>query len=218
MMDREQYFRRWSALHGGVAVEANTVIKSWLSLAYAVALPLTRVGLTANALTYLGIAFSIFVAVCAGMGWLWIAVLVAVIAAFMDNLDGAVAILTGNATRRGYVLDSVADRISDAAFLVALWLAGASGIAVVAAGFLAFLQEYLRARAGAAGVSEVGVVSFAERPTRIIIVTVYLGLAAWAPYGLTGPQWASMGALLLGVVCLIGLIQVGIVLRNRLAE
>lgn len=217
-MDRREYFRRWSQLHGGVAVESSFLIRFWLGLTYVVARPLLRLGFTPNALTLLGVVCSLAVAALAAGQWLWLAAVVAIVASFLDNLDGAVAILSGRSTKRGYVLDSVADRISDCALFAALWLAGAPGPAVVAAAFLAFVQEYLRARSAAAGVSEVGVVSISERPTRLIIVIVFLALAAWAPYGISAAQWACWGALLACVVGVIGLIQVALVLRRRLRQ
>ena len=63
-----------------------------------------------------------------------------------------------------------------------------------------FLQEYVRARAGAAGLSEVGVVTVWERPTRVIVTAVFLlcaglfldalwvtlGAAAWVGLGVVG--------------------------------
>ncbi len=72
----------------------------------------------------------------------------------LDSLDGAVAVLTDRATRWGAVLDSVVDRVSDALYLVALWLVGAPAWAcVVGRRAAARLQEYARARATAVGMS-----------------------------------------------------------------
>jgi CDP-diacylglycerol--glycerol-3-phosphate 3-phosphatidyltransferase len=139
-----------------------------------------------------------------------------VLTGLLDNLDGAVAVITGKTSRWGYLLDSVVDRFSDAALLLALWLAGAPGPVVVAAGFFGFAQEYSRARAAAAGVSEVGVVSISERPTRVIIVAVFLALAAWAPYGLSAGEWASIGAAAAAVVAAFSFFQVLLKLRSRL--
>ena len=120
--------------------------------------------------------------------------------------------LAGRATRWGYVLDSVTDRCSDLLFLVALWLAGAEPWVCLAGAALMLLQEYARARAGASGMSEVGVVTVWERPTRVIVTAAFLGSAA-----LLGDPWSTLGAaawLALGVV---GLVQVLVVVRRRLA-
>jgi hypothetical protein len=45
---------------------------------------------------------------------------------------------------------------------------------VICAAVLAFAQEYLRARAGGLGLTEVGVVTIAERPVRASILFVAL--------------------------------------------
>ena len=82
----------------------------------------------------------------------------------LDSLDGALAIGTGRASRRGFVLDSVVDRLTEAAYAAALWVAGAPGSAAVAFGALCWLPDYLRARAGQAGVRETGALSVWERP------------------------------------------------------
>ena len=47
------------------------------------------------------------------------------LAGLLDNVDGAVAVLTGRATAWGAVLDAVADRVGDLALVGALLLAGA---------------------------------------------------------------------------------------------
>src|SRR6185312_7632346 len=91
-----------------------------------------------------------------------VAVPIVVLAGLLDNLDGAVAVLSGRTTRWGFVLDSLADRLSDAAYLLALWFLGAPGPVCVAGGSLMMLQEYARARAGNAGMGEVGVVTLWE--------------------------------------------------------
>ena len=72
----------------------------------------------------------------------------------LDNVDGAVALLMGRVTWRGFVLDSACDRVADAAYVVALWLAGAPGWLAVTGGALAWWQECVRARAAVAGMPE----------------------------------------------------------------
>jgi len=86
----------------------------------------------------------------------------------------------------------------------------------VGAGALMGLQEYARARAGAAGMAEVGVITVWERPTRVVVTAMFLlgaGIyvgqgAAWATWG----AWAWLG---LGVV---GLAQLLVVVRRRLRD
>ena len=92
----------------------------------------------------------------------------------LDSLDGALAISTGRASRRGFVLDSVVDRLTEAAYAGALWAAGAPGWLAVCFGALCWLPDYLRARAGQAGVAETGALSVWERPTRVILTGLTL--------------------------------------------
>jgi hypothetical protein len=68
-----------------------------------------------DVLTAWGVLVSAAVAAVAAAGGRWplAAVGIVVLAGLLDNLDGAVAILSGRTTRWGYVLDSLADRLSD---------------------------------------------------------------------------------------------------------
>ena len=217
------YFTRWSQLHGGVDPRGSWLIRGWLTLAYRCAKPLTAIGLSPNGVTVVGVLVAAVVPLLALLGveranpiWLWAALVVTVLTGLLDNLDGAVAVISGRTSRAGYVLDSVADRFSDALLLGALWALGAPGIVVALAVFIGFVQEYARARAAAAGVSEVGVVSISERPTRIVVVAVFLGLCALAPYGVSVSTWATYGAWLAFAVAVIGAVQVGVALTARL--
>jgi CDP-diacylglycerol--glycerol-3-phosphate 3-phosphatidyltransferase len=74
-----------------------------------------------------------------------------------------VAIITGRISGMGAFYDSIADRISEAAWLLALWLLGTPAVLVLAAGGLAWLHEYARARAALSGMPGIGAVTVAER-------------------------------------------------------
>jgi len=210
--DRAEYFRRWSPLHGGYDPTGTAFTGRWLALAHAAARPLAGHGVAPDALTGWGLLLSVAVPVAAAGGGRWplAAVAVVVLAGLLDNLDGAVAVLTGRATRFGSVLDSLADRVSDAAYVAALAVLGAPGWLCVAGGGLAGLQEYGRARAGACGMTELAVLTVWERPTRIVLTAFLLlgcgllpgsadriatgGAAAWVAFGLVG-----LGQLLVAV-------------------
>lgn len=219
------YFDRWSRLHGDVDPRGSWLVRGWLTIAYRCAKPLCTLGLSPNGVTVVGVAVSALVPLIAWVssansipGLLWLAVFVTALSGLLDSLDGAVAVIGGRTSRGGYVLDSLADRISDAALLAALWLIGSPGILVAIAIFIGYLQEYARARATAAGVDEVGVVSISERPTRIVIVAVFVGLCAWAPYGFTTANWATYGAGVAAAVAAIGFGQVALALGHRLRQ
>jgi phosphatidylglycerophosphate synthase len=157
------------------------------------------------------------VALAALGGWaVPLAALAVLLSGLLDGLDGALAVLSGRATRWGYVLDSVADRLADAAFLVSLYLLGAPAWVCVPAGTLTFLQEYARARAGAAGMSEIGVVTVWERPTRVIVTAAFLVVQA-VPSGGVGPvTGVTAGAAAWLGLAVVGNLQLLVVIRRRL--
>ncbi len=225
--DRDTYLARWSVLHGGYDPRSSRFVSGWLGLAYVGARPLAARGLGPDAVTLAGVVVAAGVlgvtwagVTWAGGGWVAAAGGLAVIAGLVDSMDGAVAVLTGRDTRTGFVLDSMADRVGDVLFLAALWRLGAPVGLVVAGGLATFLQEYLRARAAAAGMDDVGVVTVAERPTRVIVTAVTLGaggLAAMA--GLPGHGvrlLASAGGVAWAVLGAVGLVQLAVVVRCRL--
>jgi CDP-diacylglycerol--glycerol-3-phosphate 3-phosphatidyltransferase len=138
---------------------------------------LARAGVTANTLTLLGLCGSLGAGVLIGTGRMVLGGLVSLLAGLPDVLDGAVAKASGSAGARGAFLDSVVDRLSDAAVLLGvIWLAADRNtprLAVLAALVLTFslIVSYTKARAQSLGFScDVGV---AERPERVIV----LGLA-----------------------------------------
>ncbi len=135
----------------------------------------------------------------------------------VDSLDGALAIGTGRASQRGFVLDSVVDRLTEVAYAAALWVAGAPGWLAVAFGALCWLPDYLRARAGQAGVDRTGPISVWERPTRVAMAGMTLGGAGVV----SGLGWAdavvTTGAGVGAVLGLVGTVQLGLWLRGTLA-
>lgn len=214
-MSRAEYLERWTALHGGVP--ATGLVGGWLAMAHALARPLVRLRVGPDGVTLLGLllaALALWPAAAGGRAALLVA-LVVTAAGVADNLDGAVAVMTDRVTRAGAVLDAVCDRLADAVFVGCLWLLGAPGPLVVAGGALAWLHEYLRSRAVAAGVDEVGVVSVSERPTRIV-VTVMFALAAGI-YPAAQDLWATLGAAAWATLGAVGFAQLAVAVRRRLA-
>jgi phosphatidylglycerophosphate synthase len=214
VLSREDYFDGWRDLHGGYDPRSNTMVRWWLSLTYDVARLPARARVSPDLITLVAVLVSVVAAVVAGAGGRWpvLAAAIVVFAGMLDNVDGAVAILTARSTRWGFVLDSAADRVSDLAYVAALWLAGATPEVCVVGGALMFLQEFVRARAGAGGLTDVGVVTVWERPTRVIVTAAFLlctGLFRddlWAELG--AAVWVGLGA--------VGLGQLLIVVRRRL--
>jgi CDP-diacylglycerol--glycerol-3-phosphate 3-phosphatidyltransferase len=136
----------------------------------------------------------------------------------LDSLDGALAIATGRASRRGFVLDSAVDRLTEAAYAAALWVAGAPGWLAVAFGALCWLPDYLRARAGQAGVQETGSLSVWERPTRVIMTGFTLGGAGVASVVGATEEVVALGTAAGGVLGVVAVVQLGFSLRRMLRE
>ena len=113
------------------------------------------------------------------------------------------------------MLDSVVDRLSDGAYVLAFWLAGAPAGWCVAGGALMFLLEYARARAVGAGMTEVGVVTVWERGTRVVVTALFLASAGLYDGG--ARLWVTLGAAAWVGLGLVGCAQLAVVLRRRLS-
>ncbi|HQZ85479.1 MAG: CDP-diacylglycerol---glycerol-3-phosphate 3-phosphatidyltransferase [Actinomycetota bacterium] len=217
-LSRDAYFARWSDLHGGIDPRANRLVAFWLGIVHALARPLAAAGVSPNGVTWLGglLSVGVVAAAWAGGGWLLLAAVLVFGSGIVDNLDGAIAVMTGRSTDWGYVLDSLVDRVADVLYLIALFVVGAPGWLCVLAAVLTFLQEYARARAGATGMSEVGVVSVWERPTRVLVTGMFL-LAAFIhqPSAVT---LVTLAAAVSGGLAIVGLTQVVVSIRRRLGS
>ncbi len=220
MSDWAGYAVRWARLHGGADPRALPAVpRGWLRMSFRTGLVMAGVGLTPAAVTVGGLLLCLLVPVVAAgpRGWPLVAAFLVVLSALADTLDGAVAVLTGRASSLGYVLDSVCDRIGEAAWLLALWLVGVPAWLVVGCGGLVWLHEYIRARATAAGMSDVGTITVAERPTRVIMTAaalVWVGVVRLAGAHPAGTGLAGTGAgvlvalwALLGVIGLVQLLR-----------
>ena len=91
-------------------------------------------GPTAVTVAGLLICLRVPFAAAQGPAGLLVGAVLVLLAGIADALDGAVAVVTGRASRFGFVYDSVADRLGEAAWLAAFWLAGAPGLLVVIGG------------------------------------------------------------------------------------
>lgn len=162
------------------------VRKGWDKLMNPVGAALARSGFGANAITLLGVVIQIGVAYLIIEGRLVLAGLIAIVAAFSDAIDGAVAKAAGSASRWGALLDSTSDRLSDALFFIPVaWLYGVSpGIEQVddrwvaalslTALVVSYLVSYIKARAEGLGFDcNVGIMERAERLILVIIGLVF---------------------------------------------
>ena len=218
-----EYAERWATLHGGVDPRGlSRLARSWLRIAYAVGRALVPTGVHPGAVTFVGLTLSVAVVVVAPLrgAWLFVAAGLVLLAALADTVDGSVAVLGSRTTRLGAFYDAVADRLGEAAWLLALWLLGAPGWLVVICGGLTWLHEYVRARAAVAGMTGIGVVTMAERPARVILMTAALALggAAWLINPYLTPGTVTVVVAVWVVVGLLGLTRLAAAVHANLRQ
>ena len=168
-MKEQEFKQRWSNLHGGADTEG--VVGGWLSFSYQVARVCVALRISPNVLTLLGLGTAIAMGLST---YASIALLLLVISLFFDGIDGSVAILRGTESKWGEVLDSLADRISEAFWLYMGWRLGIPAWVVITMWTIASTQEYARARLASLGHREIGVVTPTERPVRAIFMAFAL--------------------------------------------
>ena len=166
-MKRDEFFSVWRRLHG--AAEISGIIKGWLNISYLIVKPLAKVSVTPNILTILGLFFGVLLYANAETFW---APALLVLSLICDGIDGSLAIVTNKSTKWGAILDSTVDRLTEIFWVLALYKVGADLNLLIIVLLAASVQEYMRARAAGLGVSEVGIVTFAERPVRASFVFI----------------------------------------------
>jgi phosphatidylglycerophosphate synthase len=166
-MSREEFFSTWSDLHGNAKISG--IVKAWLSISYLIVKSISRVRITPNILTMFGLFFGVILFLNANTSW---ASVLLVLSLICDGIDGSLAILTKKSTKWGAILDSVVDRLTEIFWVLALYKIGADLKLLVLVLLTASLQEYVRARSAGLGVSELGIVTFAERPVRASFVFI----------------------------------------------
>jgi phosphatidylglycerophosphate synthase len=218
----EEFAAAWSELHGGFdPATASPLIRGWVRLAYRGGSLLGRLRVGPGAVTAAGLLLCVAVpfAAAVGPGGLLAGGAIVLLASVADGLDGAVAVVTGRASRAGFVYDSVADRVGEAAWLAAFWVAGAPGWLLVAAGAVSWLHEYVRARAAAAGMAGIGAVTVGERPTRVAVAAA--GLLIAGAGGLINGRWIAPVLLIAAAAWLAlalgGLAQLAVTVNRELS-
>lgn len=149
---------------------------------------LSRLGVSPNVATLLGLLLAGVAAYFAAVGRLQLAALFAFVGAIFDMVDGALARRAGLVSKRGAFLDSTADRVSEGALLLGLlvyFLAPATADRTAAVlTFVAFagsvMVSYVRARAEGLGLG--GATRFEGLFTRSErVAVVVIGLAVGQP-------------------------------------
>jgi CDP-diacylglycerol--glycerol-3-phosphate 3-phosphatidyltransferase len=139
---------------------------------------LARTGLSPDHLTALGLIMAIPAGLAIATGRLGLGLVLLIVAAVPDLLDGALAKASGRASVRGAFFDSVSDRVTDAIILggVAWYLQssrhGHAGLLAFGVLAVSMLISYERAKAESLGFSAKG--GLMERAERIILLCVGL--------------------------------------------
>lgn len=166
-----------------------------------------RLGISANALTYVSLALAALAGVAAAFGAFGTAAALVVTSGLFDMLDGAVARATRTVSKWGALLDSTVDRLSDGFPLLGVtvfyaqkgWLVAVPALAMMGA----FTVSYVRARAESLGVKLPAL--FMRRAERVILVTLSL---VFGMVTLPGAPFAApvlfAGVALLGVLNFVG--------------
>ena len=153
------------------------------NLAYRITGPVIRIlsksGITPNTLTFINLAVNIIAAYVIARGYFLLGGALVLVAGLFDLLDGALARFTEQATRFGAILDSVVDRISEAAILCGLLIwyipqeeVGLEIVLIFIVLIGSFLVSYIRARAEGLGWQcQVGLFTRAER-----VIVLAIGL------------------------------------------
>jgi CDP-diacylglycerol--glycerol-3-phosphate 3-phosphatidyltransferase len=138
-------------------------------------------------LTLLGLVVAFGAAVAIGFGALRLGLLLVVLAALPDLLDGALAKASNQSSQRGAFFDSTIDRVTDAVLLGGVaWFLGYqrgayASVLVFAVMAVSSLISYQRAKAESLGLNAKG--GLMERAERIILLCVGLlfdALLFWA--------------------------------------
>jgi phosphatidylglycerophosphate synthase len=203
----------WQQLHNAPDVDplANPLQRWFTALTYGIATPLARIGVLPDVLTLIGLWIAGLTVAIARHGALWpvLAGVVLLLSSITDGVDGAVAGMLQRSTPRGYVLDSVVDRLAEACFLAAVVVAGGSFVSAVLAMSAIMLFEYTRARAAHAaqtiGVSQTMMITVGERPTRVLGCAIALIASGLVPSSRSFiGKWSLV---LVAVVTVVGWLQ-----------
>lgn len=148
--------------------------------------PFTRLGISPNMLTCLGVVLAFFCGYFLAVGNIPLAVVFLTLSGVMDLVDGFVAKKLDRVTVYGSFLDSFSDRVSDAAIylgLMAYYLKQGEGIYVGLALVLlvtSFLISYVRAKAEGLGLTcKAGLMARAPRIVLLVLGLLFEPLSPW---------------------------------------
>ena len=132
-------------------------------------------GLSPNFWTVIGLLFAISSAVIYGLGieyGLIIGGLLLLVSGFFDMVDGQVARITGQTSKKGGYLDSMFDKIAETAIFLGILVGGyAEPYLVLLAITLSLLVSYARAKSDSLNIKLQGV-GIGERAERLLVIAI----------------------------------------------
>ena len=165
---------------------------------------LRKTGLTPDHLTIVGLLIGAGAAVAVGAGRLRLGLLLVILAALPDLLDGALAKASQASSQRGAFFDSTVDRITDALLLggITYYFAETEDPRLTLLPFsvmaVSSVISYQRAKAESLGLDAKG--GLMERAERIVVLCVGLFLEPWIDGALV---WILWGMLILSTITAI---------------
>jgi CDP-diacylglycerol--glycerol-3-phosphate 3-phosphatidyltransferase len=205
MLSNNEFKAKWSSLHSDA--ETTGIVGAWLNISYRFGLICTLLRISPNVLTVFGLLGAVATAATAQTAW---AILFLVFSLFCDGIDGSVAIFQHRESKFGATLDSVVDRISEALWFYALYAIGVPAWIPITLWSVAAFQEYARAKLVSLGVSDIGVVTPAERPVRASFLFIVLILNQ---LDMPGATQLSIAFLLLQIYSFVSVVRFS---RSRL--
>jgi phosphatidylglycerophosphate synthase len=205
MLSKQEFKAKWSSLHSDA--KTNGIVGAWLNISYRFGLVCTLLRISPNVLTLFGLLGAVATAATSQTIW---AIFFLVFSLFCDGIDGSVAIFQQRESNWGATLDAVADRISEAFWFFTLFAIGVPAWIPIILWSIASFQEYARAKLKSLGVSDLGVVTPAERPIRASFLFIALIMNYLEIPGVT---WLSIGFL---VVQIYSFVSVVVFARNQL--
>jgi len=204
-MNRSEYLRSWSALHGFEnGSEVRGIARGYLGVNYALVKPLVLLRLSPNVVTLLApllATLALFTENRLGIALLILASLM------VDGFDGAVAIIRGKTSAWGGVWDGIVDRVTELLWIGALYQAGISPALLLLIWVVVSTQEYGRAKFNHVAKEDsglLGVVTICERPVRGLLVA--LGFLGSLIYSNT-LQWIAIIWLVMQSIALVQFIS-----------
>ncbi|MEJ2740413.1 MAG: CDP-alcohol phosphatidyltransferase family protein [Dehalococcoidia bacterium] len=160
---------------------------------------LSKIGLTPDAVTWIGLVINLAAAAVIALGHLLTGGILLLVAGLFDILDGALARYSNKTTTFGAILDSTFDRLSEAALLCGLLVYSVlNGYStelylIFAVLVFSFLVSYVRARSEGMGIEcRVGLFTRAERViilalglllNQVLIALIVLALFSFFTFG-----------------------------------